>query len=518
MVVMDTRRIVARETWDNAAGMSCPRCGFAEADGPACARCGVVFAKVRDRPASMPRTSSAPAASSATSWALVAAPVVLVLAALAALGHSRRKIPAETVTTPSGGTTHTAAATRDAPAPVIAIPPEDAATPPPDLVNSGIPESDAKAFAALAELLTLRRRISDANVEAAVALQARYPDDPVLRQLVLDLLLRLGSGLAAERRTAEAIAALRRAVALPWADDRARALLLSTLVASSDWPAVEAFAAECLRMAPRDGDACYALGFSLLRQDRNAEAIEALKRCDGGTKGQALLAHLQKTQDDESGMTERRLSHFHVRYDGETHEAVGHDVLRVLERHYATLVGTMDHEPRATIPVILFSREQYYNASGAPAWSGGNYDGTDGRIRVPIGGLSAGLSAEVESTLLHELTHAFIADKSDGVAPREIHEGLAQYMEGARVESRLSAEARAALAGGELRGVSGFYTTALSLVEYLVAVRGQGGMNDLLKAMAQTHNIDQAFQQVHGQSYAAVQRAWRQRLQQQYGS
>ena len=254
-----------------------------------------------------------------------------------------------------------------------------------------------------------------------------------------------------------------------------------------------------------------------MRQDRNREAIEALKRCDGGSAGRALLARLEKGQKDESGMTERRISHFQVRYDGGEHEAIGREVLRVLERDYATLAGTMDDEPRVAIPVILFSEAQYYDASGAPAWSGGSYDHTDGRIRVPIGGLSPGLSAEVESTLLHELTHAFITDKSEGVAPREIQEGLAQYMEGKRIESSLPAEGRAALARGSIEGVGGFYLQALSMVEYLMAVRGQGGMNDLLKAMAQTHSVDQAFQQVHGQSYAAVQKAWRQRLQQQYG-
>jgi hypothetical protein len=36
-------------------------------------------------------------------------------------------------------------------------------------------------------------------------------------------------------------------------------------------------------------------------------------------------------------MAERRLSHFNVRYDGGEHEAVGREILRALEQHYATL-------------------------------------------------------------------------------------------------------------------------------------------------------------------------------------
>ena len=47
-------------------------------------------------------------------------------------------------------------------------------------------------------------------------------------------------------------------------------------------------------------------------------------------------------------MTEQQLAHFHVRYDGAAHEGVGREILRVLERHYATLSGTLDHQPAST--------------------------------------------------------------------------------------------------------------------------------------------------------------------------
>jgi hypothetical protein len=218
-------------------------------------------------------------------------------------------------------------------------------------------------------------------------------------------------------------------------------------------------------------------------------------------------------------MTERQLAHFHVRYDGGEHESVGREILRALERHYATLTATLDHQPAAPIAVILFSRQSYYDASGAPAWSGGVYDGTDGRIRVPIGGLTASLTPDMDGTLIHELTHAFVADRTRGVAPRIVHEGLAQYMEGKRVDSMLTAEQRTALADGRLSGsVAGFYLAALSFVEHLMALRGQGGMNDLLKAMGETGDVDAAFRQVHGGTLAAVQRSWQERLRRQYGS
>jgi len=54
--------------------------------------------------------------------------------------------------------------------------------------------------------------------------------------------------------------------------------------------------------------------------------------------------------------------------------------------------------------------------------------------------LTASLNPELDQTLIHELVHAFLADRSRGVAPRDLHEGLAQYMEGKRLDRDLSEE------------------------------------------------------------------------------
>jgi hypothetical protein len=231
-----------------------------------------------------------------------------------------------------------------------------------------------------------------------------------------------------------------------------------------------------------------------------------------------MLARVEKGLEDERGMTEQHLSHFHVRYDGDSHEDVGREILRALEQHYATLARALDYQPANPIPVILFSREAYFDASGAPAWSGGVFDGTDGRIRIPIGGLTSSLTPYMDDTLLHELTHAFVNDRTKGVATREIQEGLAQYMEGKRSATDASPQVLAAIADGRDRGVRAFYLAALSYVEYLIATRGMGGINDLLRAMGETGSVDEAFQRVHGCSYHDSRQAWAQHLRQQYGS
>jgi hypothetical protein len=217
-------------------------------------------------------------------------------------------------------------------------------------------------------------------------------------------------------------------------------------------------------------------------------------------------------------MREQKLARFNVRYDGTAHDDVGREILRTLERHYATLARVLDHEVKAPIPVVLFTEQSYYDATGAPAWSGGQYDHFDGRVRIPIGGLTPALTSDIDDVLIHELTHAFVADRSGGKAPRDIHEGLAQYMEGKRIARLLSDEQATALASGRVTGVGGFYLGALAFVEYLIAVRGQGGVNDLLKAMAETGDVDEAFRGVYGRDHEGTSEAWRRRFRQQQGS
>jgi tetratricopeptide (TPR) repeat protein len=381
-------------------------------------------------------------------------------------------------------------------------------------------QNDLAAANAIVAKITARTHLQDADVRAAEDLFARYPDEERVRTLLSNALIASAAQDRQARRFSEAAQRLRRALAVRPAPEP-RSYLLNVLLEAGDWASAEAVAREIVALAPADGEAQFELGYALFRQDRNREAADALRAAlaiSDNASARALLDRIEKGMRDERGMTEQQLAHFHVRFDGDEHADVGREVLRVLERHYATLVRTLDHQPQSPIPVILFSREQYYTASGAPAWSGGVYDSIDGRIRIPIGGLTASLTPEMENTVIHELTHAFLADRTRGLAPRELHEGLAQYMEGKRSESLLTPRQLTVLADGRATGVGGYYLSALSFVEYLIAIRGMGGMNDLAKAMGETGNVDEAFKRVHGHDMRTAQKAWQEQLRRKYGS
>lgn len=417
----------------------------------------------------------------------------------------------------------------EAPLPVLPPRPSPEAEPSaaPLTDASGLTEHDATRANELVDRLNARRRAQESDLPVAEELFARYPQQAQLGDLLENVLLSLASQQREQRRYAEAQERLRRAINLRPRSVPARALLVSLLTGINDFTGAEAAAREALAVDARNAELWYALAYVLFRQDRNREALEAAQASlaiQESEQARALLASLQKTKQDEGRMKEQQLSHFHVRYDGEAHEDVGREILRALERHYATLVRALDHEPSTAIPVILFSREQYVEAAGAPVWSGGVYDSVDGRIRIPIGGLSKSLSPHLDQTLIHELVHAFLEDKTRGAIQHAspVNEGFAQYMEGHRAGPDLSGPKLAWLIEAlpatypqqcaSLTCVHGFYLGGLSFVEYLIGIRGLGGMNDLFRAMAETGSVDEAFRRVYGQDYAAARHAWRARL------
>jgi tetratricopeptide (TPR) repeat protein len=387
-------------------------------------------------------------------------------------------------------------------------------------LGGGLTPEDRQRVTDLTGRVNARQPILAQDIQAGEALWAGHPEEGALRELLQALLV---TAAAQDRQRGDlpgAARRLERVTLVQPASVTAWLALSQVKLEIGDWVGAEAAARGALAVEPRHAEAMAALGWALFRQDRNREAAEILQaaleaRPDPGVR--ALLDRIRKGLRDEAGMTEQQLAHFHVRYDGVEHQDVGREILRALERHFATLATTFDHQPTATIPVILFTNEGYYDASGAPAWSGGVYDNLDGRIRIPVGGLSASLSPEMDGTLIHELTHAFVADRTRGVAPRQLHEGLAQYMEGRRIEAMLDGEQLRALATGRVRGVSGFYLSALAFVEYLVAQRGMGGINDLLRQMGESGSSDEGFRRVYGQGFQPTMQAWQQRFAQQHG-
>ena len=182
------------------------------------------------------------------------------------------------------------------------------------------------------------------------------------------------------------------------------------------------------------------------------------------------------------------------------------DVRSVLDRAYVRLADIYYERPTRKIPVVLHSSRDYYTATGAPWWSGGVYSSHDGAIQIPVRGLPSSLPREMEDVLVHELSHAFVDEMSGGRAGRDLQEGLAQYMEGKRIEEELEPAELKRLATSGQQTVMNFYMLSLVVSQQLVQSRGQGQVNDLLRAMKETGAEEAGYQRVFGQSGATIKR------------
>jgi tetratricopeptide (TPR) repeat protein len=190
------------------------------------------------------------------------------------------------------------------------------------------------------------------------------------------------------------------------------------------------------------------------------------------------------------------------------------DALRAAYAAQSAFFGARLAEPQVA---VLYAGRAYFSLVSIPDWVAGAFDG---KIRLsfePGGGEAA------RRILEHEVAHAFIRGVSADRAPAWLHEGLAQWVEGRRMprsalpaslhgrtpESSLAAldarfherrtrdEARAA------------YAQALSLVERLVALRGDGAVVCLLRRLSEEGSFAGALRAETGLSEEELVAGWR---------
>lgn len=248
---------------------------------------------------------------------------------------------------------------------------------------------------------------------------------------------------------------------------------------------------------PNDRSVCMAV-----RQMR-----EGFASASGSASGPAAPAERpREALTVDASKQEIQSQKFDVRFDGESQSGVARDVLFVLDRAYTRLTDVYYDRPARKIPVVLHSSEDYFTKTGAPWWSGGVYNSHNGAIQIPIRGLPSTLPRQMEDVLVHELSHAFVDEMSGGFAGRDLQEGLAQYMEGKRIEQELGLAELKRLANSSGQSVGSFYMISLAISEQLVQSRGQGMVNQLLKAMKETGSEDGGFRKTFGQPGAAMKK------------
>ncbi len=244
---------------------------------------------------------------------------------------------------------------------------------------------------------------------------------------------------------------------------------------------------------PESAQALEILGFAYYKNDRNREAIAALKRSlqlrpDEQTR--RLLERVERESGTEADFREQGSNHFTLRYEGsQTADALRSQILETLEDHYRAIENDLGGSPR-NIFVSLYTDEAYFDVTQAPAWSAAL---NDGKIRIPISGVQS-VTPQLSAVLRHELTHSFIRQITHGHVPTWLNEGIAQLEQGMTTAPFGNRLAALYLSGhqiplNQLEGRFTSYSTPEAVVAYaegLAAaeyIRNTYGMSELARIL-----------------------------------
>jgi tetratricopeptide (TPR) repeat protein len=253
---------------------------------------------------------------------------------------------------------------------------------------------------------------------------------------------------------------------------------------------------------------------------------------------QVALDRALADKTEEESYKENESSHFKLRYSGAAAPALARDVLRTLEKHFSAIESELNFTPPESIGVILYTQDAFSDITKAPAWAGAL---NDGRIRVPVQGLES-VDSELSRVLKHELTHSFIAQKTNSAcmglkascairAPTWIQEGLAQWMEGKRssedaaVLQQIYSQGQAIPLGrleGSWMGMSGdvaryAYAWALANIEYIVQAGGMGDIERILDRIGAGMATEGALKEVLHSDYDDLMQSTAEYLRKTYG-
>ncbi len=291
------------------------------------------------------------------------------------------------------------------------------------------------------------------------------------------------------------------------------------LVRSGNAAAALPYAERSARVNPDSADAHTVLGFVQFSADRTKEAVRSWKRSleiRPDPVVQQYLAKAQREATTEADFSQRESSHFTLRYEGkQTSEQLRRELIATLESQYDDLVRVLGVAPRASIPVILYTEQAFFDVTHAPSWSGAV---NDGKLRIPISGITS-MTSDLARVLKHELTHSFVAQATGSRCPTWLNEGIAQAVEPKTVAAngrRLSQLFRAqqaipynALEGSFMRfspiEAVVAYDESLAAVEYISETYGMSDVERILERLGQGSSTESALRATIHSDYGQLE-------------
>ena len=294
--------------------------------------------------------------------------------------------------------------------------------------------------------------------------------------------LGLGSAAFVLRRDAVAKASLEQALVLTPGLTRARAQLA--------------------QVAKRQGDLPEAI--------RLYEVVASEVPGDAGVRD--TLARWKREADLHGRMRLAVGDFFTVSFEGQKDAGMAAQALDSLNRAYWRICDILGAFPPRSVPIVLYSGEQFRDITRSPQWAAAAFDGI---IRVPMRG--AGEKGEdLDRVLAHEFAHALIRSLATRSLPTWLNEGLASVLESDSLgwaEDRVAKAARVpslTVLAGSFSKLSGAdaqvaYAASALAARRLLDEAGGAAVANLLRDLGEGVDFEAAFLHRIQKSFADFQ-------------
>ena len=239
------------------------------------------------------------------------------------------------------------------------------------------------------------------------------------------------------------------------------------------------------------------------------------------TQIQERLAKITREAQTESGMDNRSNAYFIIKIDQSLQQLQNFDIGQALDYARINVGQDFSYTPPHKIPVIVYTPDQYKQTlKGAPEWSEGAFDG---KLRIVISSNNPYMK-QIKSNIVHEYTHAVIADLANNSCPRWLNEGIAKYEEykyGIRPLINVLALAyntnnlidfnnlNNSLLSQNKNEALLAYQQSFSFVYFLAEKYGIGKVAELLRALGKNQDFPTAVQQVYFVPLTTLEQNWR---------
>lgn len=252
------------------------------------------------------------------------------------------------------------------------------------------------------------------------------------------------------------------------------------------------------------------------RRDDGGRALEHLRAALTADPAHAAARRLADKVEREARAEvsfQREVTpHFIVKWRADLDPGWRRALLTGLAEAQERVVGQLGEAPGQRVTVVLYEAAEFREVARVHAWVTGLFDG---KIRLPAGGpLPA--RRELDRILAHEYTHAVVHDLTRGRAPRWLHEGLAQALDGTPADPLLRVPGRPTLTGLEemlgdpdpVRARAG-YDIALWVVHDLLDRGGMPAMRSFMARLGRGDAIARAVPAVYGVPLVELEHQWR---------